>query len=316
MKVLQIIRKEFIKNQPLKGMRISACLHVTTETANLMITPEGRRRRRGAVRLQPALHAGRRGRLAGARLRHPGVRHQGRGQRHLLPAHHGRARPQAADHHGRRRRPGHHCCTPSARTRWTASSAARKRPPPASFACAPWPRTACCSSPSSPSTTPTPSTCSTTATAPARSPSTASFAPPTSCWPARTFVVAGYGWCGRGLAMPRRGMGADVIVTEVDPTQGARSAHGRLPRHADGTKPPRSATCSCTVTGDKHVLRQGALRGDEGRRHRLPTPATSTSRSTLPALEKMASSKRTTREFVEEYTLRTGARSTCWAKAA
>src|SRR5581483_5243074 len=38
MKVLQIIRKEFIKNQPLKGVRISACLHVTAETANLMIT--------------------------------------------------------------------------------------------------------------------------------------------------------------------------------------------------------------------------------------------------------------------------------------
>src|SRR5512140_3859055 len=38
MKVLQIIRKEFIKNQPLKGMRVSACLHVTAETANLMIT--------------------------------------------------------------------------------------------------------------------------------------------------------------------------------------------------------------------------------------------------------------------------------------
>src|ERR1700758_1180554 len=38
MKVLQLIRKEFIKNQPLKGIRISACLHVTSETANLMIT--------------------------------------------------------------------------------------------------------------------------------------------------------------------------------------------------------------------------------------------------------------------------------------
>src|SRR5258708_35123911 len=38
MPVLQNIRKEFIKNQPLKGMRISACLHVTTETANLAIT--------------------------------------------------------------------------------------------------------------------------------------------------------------------------------------------------------------------------------------------------------------------------------------
>ena len=38
MKVLQIIRKDFIKNQPLKDIRISACLHVTAETANLMIT--------------------------------------------------------------------------------------------------------------------------------------------------------------------------------------------------------------------------------------------------------------------------------------
>src|SRR5215467_11133637 len=38
MPVLQTIRKEFIKNQPLKGIRVAACLHVTTETANLMIT--------------------------------------------------------------------------------------------------------------------------------------------------------------------------------------------------------------------------------------------------------------------------------------
>src|SRR6516225_6423062 len=38
MKVLQIIRKEFIKHQPLQGVRISACLHVTSETANLAIT--------------------------------------------------------------------------------------------------------------------------------------------------------------------------------------------------------------------------------------------------------------------------------------
>jgi adenosylhomocysteinase len=33
----------------------------------------------------------------------------------------------------------------------------------------------------------------------------------------KTFVVAGYGWCGRGLAMRARGMGANVVVTEVDP---------------------------------------------------------------------------------------------------
>ena len=58
MKVLQIIRKEFIKNQPLKGIRVSACLHVTAETANLNDRPARRRRRRGAVRLEPAVHSG------------------------------------------------------------------------------------------------------------------------------------------------------------------------------------------------------------------------------------------------------------------
>ena len=58
MKVLQIIRKEFIKNQPLKGIRVSACLHVTAETANLAHLPARWRRRRGALRLESALHAG------------------------------------------------------------------------------------------------------------------------------------------------------------------------------------------------------------------------------------------------------------------
>jgi phosphoglycerate dehydrogenase-like enzyme len=49
-----------------------------------------------------------------------------------------------------------------------------------------------------------------------------------------TFVVAGYGWCGRGVAMRARGLGANVIVTEIDPTKGHRSHDGRFPRHVDG----------------------------------------------------------------------------------
>ncbi len=80
MKVLQIIRKEFIKNQPLQGIRISACLHVTAETANLAITLARRRRGCGAVRLQSAFDARRCRRQPGARPRHSGFRHQGRGQ--------------------------------------------------------------------------------------------------------------------------------------------------------------------------------------------------------------------------------------------
>ena len=75
MPVLQLIRKRFIKEQPLKGIRMSACLHVTSETANLAITLRGWRRRRGALRLEPAFDAGRSCRVAAARLQHPHFRH-------------------------------------------------------------------------------------------------------------------------------------------------------------------------------------------------------------------------------------------------
>ena len=60
-----LIEERFAKEKPLKGMRVSACLHVTAETANLCPRPEGRRGRGPLLRQQPAQHAGRRGRLAG-----------------------------------------------------------------------------------------------------------------------------------------------------------------------------------------------------------------------------------------------------------
>ena len=50
----------------------------------------------------------------------------------------------------------------------------------------------------------------------------------------RKIVVSGYGWCGKGVSLRARGLGAQVIVTEVDPDQGPRSGDGRLRRHADG----------------------------------------------------------------------------------
>ena len=49
----------------------------------------------------------------------------------------------------------------------------------------------------------------------------------------KNFVVGGYGWCARGLAMRARGMGANVIVTEVDPLKALEAVMGRLPRDAD-----------------------------------------------------------------------------------
>ena len=92
---------------------------------------EGRRRRRRAVRVEPALDPGRRRRGARRGVRHLGLRDQGRGQRHLLPAHRGRGRPQAAADDGRRRRrdrrPPHAPAASSSAT----SSPAWRRPRPA-----------------------------------------------------------------------------------------------------------------------------------------------------------------------------------------
>ena len=108
MPVLRQIRERFEKERPLKGMRVSACLHVTTETANLMRTLQAGGADVGADRLQPAFDAGRCGRLAGLAFRDPGLRHQGRRQRHLLQAHPRRPRSQAPGDDGRRRRSAQH----------------------------------------------------------------------------------------------------------------------------------------------------------------------------------------------------------------
>ena len=54
----------------------------------------------------------------------------------------------------------------------------------------------------------------------------------------RKIVVCGYGWCGKGVALRARGLGAQVIVTEVDPDPRPGSGDGRLQRHADGRGRP------------------------------------------------------------------------------
>ena len=80
----------------------------------------------------------------------------------------------------------------------------------------------------------------------------------------RTMVVCGYGMCGRGVASRARGMGAEVVVTEVDPLHSARGCDGRFPRDAD----PRGGDSGRHL---HHGYRKQArtrirpLRGDEGR---------------------------------------------------
>jgi adenosylhomocysteinase len=115
----------------------------------------------------------------------------------------------------------------------------------------------------------------------------------------RRFVVAGYGWCGKGLAMRARGLGANVIVTEIDPLKA-------LEAHMDGfTVMPMSQAAPigdvfCTVTGDIHVLREehfrvmkdGAVISNSGHFN---------VEIDLDRLGQIASSHRPVRDFVEEY---------------
>src|SRR3954466_1338283 len=69
-----------------------------------------------------------------------------------------------------------------------------------------------------------------------------------------TFVVAGYGWCGRGLASRARGLGADVIITEINPTRALEATMDgyRLMTMDEAAK---TGDIFCTVTGNKSVIR-------------------------------------------------------------
>ena len=118
------------------------------------------------------------------------------------------------------------------------------------------------------------------------------------------FVVAGYGWCGRGVAMRARGQGARVVVCEVDPTRA-------LEAHMDGfqvmpmAQAARIGDFFCTLTGDMHVLRKEHF-------ERMKDGAVICNAGhfdvelDLGALRKLASKKRNVRPFVDEYTLKGG----------
>jgi adenosylhomocysteinase len=116
-----------------------------------------------------------------------------------------------------------------------------------------------------------------------------------------TFVVCGYGWCGRGLALRARGMGSNVIVTEIDPTAALEAV-------MDGftVMPIRQAArigdFFCTVTGNINVIRKehfkimkdGAIVSNSGHFN---------VELDLEGLESITKSRRIIRPFVEEYIL-------------
>jgi adenosylhomocysteinase len=122
----------------------------------------------------------------------------------------------------------------------------------------------------------------------------------------KRFVVAGYGWVGRGVASRARGMGAHVIVTEVDPMRALEAAmdgYEVLPM----LRAAELGDIFCTATGDKSVI---------GREHfeRMPDGAILANTGhfnveiEIPALRSLAVETRAAREFVEEFTLADGRR--------
>ncbi len=122
----------------------------------------------------------------------------------------------------------------------------------------------------------------------------------------RTFTVAGYGNCGRGLAMRARGMGAQVIVTEVDPTRA-------LEAHMDGYKvlpmleAARVSDILITVTGNTSVIRREHFEAMKDRAI-VANSGHFNVELDLPALADLAAERRQVRPNVEEYRLRDGRR--------
>ena len=117
-------------------------------------------------------------------------------------------------------------------------------------------------------------------------------------------VVAGYGWCGRGVALRARGLGAQVIVTEIDPTKAIEAA---LDGHRVMTmgEAASQGDIFVTVTGNK-----GVLRGEHFRAMKDGAVVCNSGHFNveidIPALQALSQSRRTTRDFVEEFTLAGG----------
>ncbi|MGC2321635.1 MAG: adenosylhomocysteinase [Terriglobales bacterium] len=303
MKVLQLIRKEFIKRQPLAGIRISACLHVTSETANLAITL----RDGGADCVVCASNPlSTQDEVAASLVRDYGIpvfaikgEDNETYYQHILAAldH----RPNITMDDGAdlvttllTKRPGD-ASTVIGGTEETTTGVIRLRAM-AKEGVLQYPVIAVNDAltkhmfdnryGTGQSTIDGVVRCTNMLLAGAK------------------FVVAGYGWCGRGLAMRARGMGSDVIVTEVDPTRALEAVMDGF-RVMAMSEAAQIGDVFVTVTGNKSVIgrdhfalmKDGAVLANSGHFN---------VEIDIPALESMASSRRPTRELVEEYVMRDG----------
>jgi len=122
----------------------------------------------------------------------------------------------------------------------------------------------------------------------------------------KNFVVAGYGWCGRGLASRARGMGSNVIVTEIDPLKALEAVMDGF-RVMPMEQAAQIGDIFCTLTGDINVvdkqhfevMKDGAIVANSGHFN---------VEINIPALEGMAADKRLVRPFVDQYTMKDGRR--------
>ena len=122
----------------------------------------------------------------------------------------------------------------------------------------------------------------------------------------RTFVVCGYGWCGRGLASRAHGMGAHVVVTEVDPTRALEALMDGY-RVMPLAEAVQDADIIVTVTGDVNVvdarhfkaMKDGCIVANSGHFN---------DEINIPALVALARAHRPVRQFVEEYEMLDGRR--------
>lgn len=120
------------------------------------------------------------------------------------------------------------------------------------------------------------------------------------------FVICGYGWCGRGVAMRAKGMGADVVIAEIDPLKALEAVMDGF-RVMPMSKAAKIGDFFVTVTGDINVIREehfkamkdGAIVSNSGHFN---------VEIDIPALAKLSKKRRFIREFVEEFTLKDGRR--------
>ncbi|MBI3891048.1 MAG: adenosylhomocysteinase [Candidatus Wallbacteria bacterium] len=121
-----------------------------------------------------------------------------------------------------------------------------------------------------------------------------------------TFVVAGYGWCGRGIAMRAKGMGAHVIVTEIDPTRALEAAMDGFSVTTMEKAAPQGDVF-VTATGDIHVIRREHFKAMKDNAIVCNSGHFNVELD-LDALAELAPKRAIVRDYVEQFTLKGGKR--------